>query len=170
MRFTKAAPDGVMRYLALVVLLAAALSALKCSERQESFYTSLADAEHDGAVARGWVPEILPRSATGIRECHDLDSNETWGMFQFGHADAEKLRGGLSDVDLREKRVNEMPGRGCGGWWLQDLGGRIDAETLRQAGYRAFLYAPANPEDRRSLVVLLVNFGKRSAYFWSPSS
>ena len=33
------------------------------------------------AADRGWIPEILPDDATGIREVHNIDSNRTWGCF-----------------------------------------------------------------------------------------
>ncbi|MCP5058506.1 MAG: hypothetical protein GY937_17525 [bacterium] len=42
----------------------------------DSEFESYESAEASGAVAGGWVPEFLPRSATTIIERHDLDTNE----------------------------------------------------------------------------------------------
>ncbi len=62
-----------------VVLFAILLCGVGCDDRQESVFANVKDARASGAVARGWVPNDLPESATDLRERHDLDTNEVWG-------------------------------------------------------------------------------------------
>lgn len=57
------------------VLIAAAAVLVACAETVEESYASYAEAQAAGAVARGWVPEWLPPSASSIREAHNLDTN-----------------------------------------------------------------------------------------------
>jgi len=55
-------------------------------------------AEAADTIGRGWVPSILPESATDIRESHNLDTNVGHGTFAFGAADAHSFRAALVPV------------------------------------------------------------------------
>lgn len=57
------------------LLVATAFALAACAETLEANYATLAEARAAGAVARGWVPDWLPPSATNIREVHNLDTN-----------------------------------------------------------------------------------------------
>jgi hypothetical protein len=57
----------------------------------ESHYPDRAAAVADGAIKRGWLPEWIPMSATGIDEWHDLDTNRTVASFSYGEGDAPVL-------------------------------------------------------------------------------
>ncbi|MDA8018470.1 MAG: hypothetical protein MPN21_13595 [Thermoanaerobaculia bacterium] len=48
----------------------------------ESRHPSFDELEESGLIERGWVPEDFPRSATEIREAHDLDTNQVWIRFE----------------------------------------------------------------------------------------
>ena len=50
-------------------------------------YDTLADARAAGLFAKGWLPEILPESSTGIRSSNDLDLNISTGRFRMSPAD-----------------------------------------------------------------------------------
>lgn len=86
-----------------------------CREAVEESYASLDEARARGAVERGWVPPVLPKSATAIREKHDLDTNECWGRFSFASVDAGQLVSSLTAADttvrscLRDPRVTWWP-------------------------------------------------------------
>lgn len=62
--------------------ISAALAMSSCNEERHARYATHADAVHDGAVQRGWIPEYVPRSATEIAEVHDLDTNAQLLRFQ----------------------------------------------------------------------------------------
>jgi hypothetical protein len=53
------------------------------SENIESRYADRRSA--GGAIARGWIPEILPDDASDIREVHNMDTNATWCCFSTRH-------------------------------------------------------------------------------------
>jgi hypothetical protein len=50
------------------------------------------------AIAKGWVPAILPPSAYDIAETHDPDSPDIFGMFKYGEADEAMLFSKLTDL------------------------------------------------------------------------
>lgn len=47
---------------------------------QKSSYKNFEEAQVD--IEHGWIPDILPKSATDIYEEHDLDSNIGYGEFK----------------------------------------------------------------------------------------
>jgi hypothetical protein len=61
--------DRKLFALALVLVSGCAL------EIQESTYPTLADAIARHQVAKGWIPEWVPPSATNLNEIHNLDTN-----------------------------------------------------------------------------------------------
>ena len=63
----------MLRGRCLLVLLV--LFAAGCSETFENHYSDWQEAQKDGAVERGWLPDWLPRTAADIREIHNLDTN-----------------------------------------------------------------------------------------------
>lgn len=71
--------------LCFLVLLAA------CGEYKEVSYSDFAAAKADGAMARGWIPEWIPRSAVQIQEAHDLDSNRSALALRFSEKEVWAL-------------------------------------------------------------------------------
>jgi hypothetical protein len=94
---------------ALVFLLLVACS----GEVQVNQYPSSEAARAAGAVQRGWVPNVLPSSAVNIIEKHDLDTNQTWGRFQFAAIDSQRVRESL----VIAKRSPECPRDAKEAWW-----------------------------------------------------
>ncbi len=43
------------------------------------------------AIEKGWVPDILPKSAYDISETHDTDTHEIFGSFYYRDTDEAKL-------------------------------------------------------------------------------
>ena len=52
-------------------------------------YAKLADAKRDQVFGRGWLPNILPYSATSIRTSNNLDTNTSEGEFYFDTRDTQ---------------------------------------------------------------------------------
>ncbi len=74
----------MFRELSSAALAALLLAGCDLLERPLRTYASYAEARAQGAVGPGkWLPELLPESATDIREQHDLDTNESWLSFSF---------------------------------------------------------------------------------------
>jgi len=62
----------------LIAIVAFALFSTACTnDVLDASYAGRAEAEAEGAIARGWVPEWLPATASNIREVHNLDTNES---------------------------------------------------------------------------------------------
>ncbi len=57
------------------------------SDIQINKYPDKKSVIHDGAIQRGWVPELLPDSAYNIEETHDIDTNELYGRFYYKEPD-----------------------------------------------------------------------------------
>ena len=58
-----------------------------CSDEITTRFTTLADAKAKEALARGWLPPILPDSATSIVERNNLDLNTGTGSFDYDLAE-----------------------------------------------------------------------------------
>ena len=118
--------------LCLIVFLLTA-----CSERATKFYPKYEDAANDGAVKRGWIPEIVPKTATEIHEQHDLDTNEVWIRFNIPSLDRSRLTAGLkkltdeeiSKVKLKAPKAN---------WWFEGL---IQQSPANDNALNAEIYA-----------------------------
>jgi hypothetical protein len=117
-----------LRTLALVLAVG---SQIAC-ETLESTYPTRADAERDGAFARGWLPDLLPRGSRNIREIHDLDTNRVWCSFDFQPEDARALRAALDRVRPRNALFKvQSPGVR---WWPPVLRGEIDLDAIARSG------------------------------------
>ncbi len=68
----------------LIVLLASALSAC---DVVTTLYPNKDEATANGQVANGWLPDIIPSSATEIETNNDLNLNVSWGEFKYAKAD-----------------------------------------------------------------------------------
>jgi hypothetical protein len=86
-------------------------------DRRESFYASLADADKDGAITRGWIPDdLLPGKSRAIHEVHELSPSTEWCAFEFSPTDSQGLRKNLSSVDAPPPSVRRVPSPGVS-WW-----------------------------------------------------
>lgn len=60
----------------LATLAALAVIVASCSDTYEATYANYAEAESDGAVSRGWIPDFVPRNARNTEELHNVDTNQ----------------------------------------------------------------------------------------------
>jgi hypothetical protein len=139
------------------------------SDRYESFYPSLADAEKDGAITRGWIPDdLLPSSSHAIHEVHDLSPSTQWCAFEFDPADSQRLRKNLKSVDLIPAPVRRLPNPQVS-WWPRVLKGKLDMEAIHKEKFE--LYAVERPETSVTTEILLfaIDWPKGRGYFYSTS-
>ena len=73
-----------MRNLVAILSL---LTLAGCSDEITTRFATLADAKAKEAFARGWLPPILPDSATSIMERNNLDLNTGTGLFDYDLAE-----------------------------------------------------------------------------------
>ncbi len=131
-----------------------------CSDTETNAYATRAEAEAAGAIARGWVPRGLPDSAYEIREVHDVDSNQRWGLFNFAAADRDALRRILTPEEVSIAGVRSEPPPARIEWWPLIFRRDADPEQLKSAGLQAY-----RARDERLIVV--VNWNQGRAYYWS---
>ena len=82
---------------------ALSLSIAACSEQVEESYSTWAEADRSGAVARGWIPPFIPTNARDIRDSHDLDSNRQTLRFVARLVDVAVMIDGLPSVSTENK-------------------------------------------------------------------
>ena len=150
---------GRHKYLLTPLMAVVVLANVACSDVTESSYSSASDAKDRGAVERGWVPALLNEETFNIREIHNIDTNETWGTFQFtkgkNPVDPSKLTAVSSEEvgkrHFREPVVN---------WWPSTLRVPIAELKLSQAGFQIYT-------DSEARLFFAYNVGSGTGYFWS---
>ncbi|GGY75002.1 hypothetical protein GCM10011613_20600 [Cellvibrio zantedeschiae] len=55
-------------------------------------FNNYSEMQASGIFEKGWLPSYLPKSATNIRESHNLDSNIVNASFTFESTDVESLK------------------------------------------------------------------------------
>lgn len=63
------------------ILAALTMTAAACSDTYDTTYATYAEAQRDGAIVRGWIPDFVPHNARNIRDVHNLDTNEQTLIF-----------------------------------------------------------------------------------------
>jgi hypothetical protein len=68
----------------------------------------------------GWVPRLLPPTATAIRTQHNIDTNEVWVRFKTGAADFDPTKLGFSDT-AQETWPTSVRQPRYASWWFSSL-------------------------------------------------
>jgi hypothetical protein len=143
--------------------------AASLSDRYESFYPSLAEAEKDGAITRGWIPDdLLPSGSRSIHELQDLSPSREWCAFEFGTDDSQRLRKNLKSIDVLPLSVLRVRNPDVS-WWPGVLTGNLDIARIRSDGFD--LYEVERPENSVMTDVLLfaVDWSKGRGFFYRTS-
>jgi len=144
--------------LCIIVLLLSA-----CSERFTAYYPKYEDALKAGAIKRGWIPEIIPKTATDIHEQHDIDTNEVWIRFDLPSADKNRLMAGmrkLTDREILNLRVGH-PSRAD--WWFENL---IQQQPANNNALNAEIYVVKCREDKNGYMAF--DHISQMVYYWCP--
>lgn len=150
---------GTRRLAAVALLVAAAGCA---AERVNTMsFASFREARDAGAVARGWVPAVLPEGAYELRAAYEPDGWKRWGILNFRAGDTAALRAVLEagEVSLDGTRI-DIPGRIE--WWPLALRGTLDHESLAATGLQAYRATDAS-------FILAVNWAQGRAYYWATA-
>jgi hypothetical protein len=149
----------------LCVGLASVLLACR-SDRRESFYASLAEADKAGAITHGWIPDnLLPGSSRAIHEVHEISPSTEWCAFEFLPNDAQGLRKNLKSVDALPPSARRVPSPGVS-WWPAVLKGNLDVDKIHRAGFD--LYVVVRPETSVTTEILLfaIDWPKGRGFFY----
>lgn len=147
---------GTRRLAAVALLVAAAGCA---AEVHTMSYASFREARDAGAVARGWVPAMLPEGAYELRAAYEPHGWKRWGILNVRTGDIEALRAILDpdEVSLEGTRI-DIPGRIE--WWPVALRGALDPQSLRDTGLQAY-------RVKDSGFIMAVNWPQGRAYYWA---
>ena len=159
---------GIVILLIVVCVVVARLST-SFSDRYESFYPSLADAEKDGAITRGWIPDdLLPSSSRAIHELHDLSPSREWCAFEFATDDSQRLRENLKSIDVLPPSVRNVRNPSVS-WWPSALKGNLDIAIIRSDGFDLYqIERPAN-SVMTDVLLFAVDWSKGRGFFYRTS-
>lgn len=164
-------PLAIVAAIALLLFVAwLARVILGPGDRRESFYPSLAEADKDGAITRGWIPdEFLPRSSRAIHEIHDLSPSAEWCAFEFLATDSQRLLQNLKGVDKLPSTIAHVPGPGVS-WWPSFLVGNLDVEKIRSAGFEPYAVERPATSVTRTVWLFAIDWSNGRGFFYSRSS
>jgi hypothetical protein len=146
---------NVLFVLLLVVLFASGCERL---ETVENAYASFGDALRAGAVGEGkWIPELVPPSATDIREAHNLDTNEIWVTFHFSSAELSLI---TRQCTRATAEIVSRPRRRPGRWWPETL---LPNPTAKTSG-NAYVHYECGGKT-----FLSIDPANERAYYWALS-
>jgi len=146
------------RTVILLVLVSCLLES--CSDTRTSNYASVLEARRAGEFERGWLPAALPDDATNIREIHNVDTNEVWGLFLFPQGTRERLEKQLIPTTTLE--VSRRPIRNPHvDWWPEFLTGTHTPGSLSKSDFAFY-----RSQDRTVYYFALDRHNGR-AFFWA---
>lgn len=82
----------ILAAFALFGAFAIGIAALNYFENPNSTFRTYEELQASGLIERGWISPYLPRSATDIKESHDLDTNRGWASFKYTPGDVAVIR------------------------------------------------------------------------------
>ena len=121
---------------AIILLIVSALLSA-CSEVSTSYYPTYEAAVKDGAVKRGWIPEIVPESATELHEEHDLDTNNVWLRFNLSNSEKSRLTAGLQKLSHQDISKTKLRYPSKADWWFEGL---IQQSPANEGALNADIY------------------------------
>jgi len=72
-------------------------------ETMTNSFSNYSEMQSSGVFEKGWLPSYLPKSATNIKESHDLDSNVVKATFVFNPTDVESVKENCKLLEESEK-------------------------------------------------------------------
>jgi hypothetical protein len=134
-------------------------------DRRESFYPSLADANKDGAITRGWIPEFLPSSSRDIHELHEISPSTEWCAFQFAPADSGTLRKNVQSAEALPQAVRDVPSANVS-WWPAMLTGVVDVQQLHKAGFEVYTVLRPETSVTKEVMLFAVDWANGRAFLY----
>ena len=119
------------------------VSIISCSEYRKESYKSIAEMN---AEQSQWIPsfllssDLIKKQVYDVFECHDLDTNETWGYFSvidsniiMKHTDLSKISSDVFSTKARKR--------------LKKLGGSLSIDNIMKISTEQFSYLLLYNED-----------------------
>jgi len=103
-------PMRWIKYVTIVLSISVGLFilatwAMFSGERPKSEFADYTEAKASGLMDRGWIPTFIPKSATDLREQHDLDTNWVKMSFNYSPGDIENNRNSCESEQAIENGI-----------------------------------------------------------------
>jgi hypothetical protein len=135
-----------------------------CADTKDGSFSSMSTPEARSMVSRGWIPSVLPGSATDVRLRWNIDTNMVRGRARVPEADRGALRAALRPLGDSVVPRFWPKGSVTPPWWPADLSPPGKTAELRSRGWEVF-----SVPDRVTTFIALRS-SDESVYFWSESS
>lgn len=155
--------------LLLVMVIAVTVFLQACGDRRESSYATLADADKAGEIARGWVPDCIPKSSYDIHIVYAPSSPRTWCAFEFTPDDSQSLKKNLKNVSVLPRGVQRMDRPGTS-WWPEFLNGDLDLTKFRRNGFEAYVAEEPDVNSTNDIVLFAIDWVNGRAFFLSHAT
>ncbi|MEX2208963.1 MAG: hypothetical protein WEF50_22330 [Myxococcota bacterium] len=132
-----------------------AISMSAC-ERVSTDYATRAEADAEGAIEAGWMPEFVPTSARSIRETHDIDTSEVCLRFELPTEDHAEFVDSMRQLQPDEVEALSQTCRLQPRWWFEGL---IQHQPANDAALNASFYETAVPRWNTSALVAVDRVG-----------
>lgn len=151
----------VMRKAKIISLLVGVLFLLACSETFTEHYATYEEAQIKGAVKRGWIPAMVPTSATDIYEQHNIDTNNVWVRFTLPSQDWTRLTNGLRKLENNEVEKIKIRYPSRVNWWFE---GVIQQSPANDAALYAEFYSMKCQNNKDGYFA--IDRGSLKVYYW----
>lgn len=135
-----------------------------CADTKEGSFSSMSTPEAKSMVSHGWIPSVLPSSATDVRLRWNIDTNMVRGTARVPAADRGALRAALRLLEDGAVPRFWTKGSVTPSWWPSALSPPGKAVDLRSRGWEVFVV----PE--RVTTFMALHSSDEFVYFWSESS
>ncbi len=153
-----------MRLIGKVLGGFALLVLVGCAETREDSFSSMSTTNAQSMVSRGWIPAILPGTATDVRVRSNIDTNMVRGKARDPAPDLGRLRAALRPLADDVVPPFWTKGSVTPSWWPADLLPPGRTSELRRRGWEVF----SVPDQAATFIAVRPSDGW--VYFWSESS
>jgi hypothetical protein len=93
---------------------------VSCNENFEKQFKNYQELKNSNYYKKGWIPSIIPLDAYDIKEVHNIDTNNTYGIFRYQNPESfskiikELSSFKLSNIEKDVKKINRPPKPS---WW-----------------------------------------------------
>ncbi len=84
--------------LALLGVISSALMLMKYLESSKNEFATFEEMKEAGLIQKGWLPDYFPKSATNIREGHNIDTNRVWATFKYESSDLQSIEAQCKEI------------------------------------------------------------------------
>jgi hypothetical protein len=135
-----------------------------CADTREDSFAALSTAEGQSMVSRGWIPSVLPSSATDVRVRTNIDTNMVRGVARIPVGDLARLRAALTPASDDVAPPFCPKGSATPPWWPSELRPPGRPSDLRRLGWELFSV------PGRDVTYIALRQSDGCVYFWAESS